>query len=138
MSWMIGKLVVNSENILPSNWAICFYPVSKIDKFFFKTVRALYMESVFRGDARSPNLPWYELSWNYSQRSQIIVNISSGTIIDCNPATQMLSGTGREALLGKPVCLLFAADEQNRAAEQLKAVWHTPRRLDCFHLVSAD
>ena len=53
--------------------------------------------------------------WVYSREAVLVVDAAAATIIDLNPATQILTGCTREELLSQPLTDLFSAPDRARA-----------------------
>jgi PAS domain S-box-containing protein len=53
--------------------------------------------------------------WVYSREAVLVVDAAAATIIDVNPAAQVLTGCNREDLLSQPLTDIFSAPDRPRA-----------------------
>ena len=78
----------------------------------------------------------YALSWKCAQDGQIAVDIASGTVVDANPAMEVLMARSREELVGAHIATLHPEDERERVTDGFEHGLRYPVAAVClgFHI----
>lgn len=91
-----------------------------------------------RSSTTNRDLAIYRLSWHCSVTAKSVVRLSSGQILDCNPATEALLSTSRDNLVGHSITEFIPSDEWERALSQVSHLSEEPARFHDFHVMKPD
>ena len=84
------------------------------------------------------DLSIYRLSWHCAVTAKSVVKLSSGLIIDCNPATETLTGKSRNNIIGHSITEFIPPDEWERALKEVSHLSEAPARYHDFHVIKPD
>lgn len=80
----------------------------------------------------------YALSWNYAQDAKFAFDADSRTIVDLNPAAELLTGRMRDELLGMYSDMLHPENERERAKAEFLDWSDDPSERRGFHIEHKD
>jgi PAS domain S-box-containing protein len=80
----------------------------------------------------------YALSWSYAQDGKLAVDLTTGCVVDANPAAQSLMGYSREELIGLHVTMLHPENERARVVEEMRRTAEGAASHDGLHIQRKD